>query len=1149
MRIYRCVQAGAQYSALQQKCAGRFVFAGGRLRTLLLLACWAGAGAVGGWSQTQAIAWRGVLQDEAAEPIGHATVKLDDGAERQAATSRADGTFLFGSLVPRTYRLSVEANGHVCRSPAPIEIAPQAQAVTLTCKADGTLAIGRQEGKAAANGEQLTSKAVSEIPLNKRDFSQLLLLAAGTAADSSGASNFTQQFAINGQRGVEAVFAIDGADSSDPEMGGGTFTNFNVDAVLELQSLSGVMPAEIGRGASGFTNLVTRSGTDAIHGSVFEFIRNSSLDARNYFDHASPASPGRIPPFKRNEFGFTNGGPVFLPHVYDGRGKVFYFVEYQGFRQVLGTTQVFAVPTAQQRSGIDTTAYPGDTLTVPVNGAIANVFARYPLPNYPQGTFGANTYATSSKVVTDADQFSVRLDYQPGVKDHIFGRFTLDNLNGPTTNPDQTVLDPSFGVTYVDRQKNGVITWVRTVSPRLVFESSVSATRTTPSFPTTNHTDPAIKFNDALFEPFNAAGGTVTRAFGNLFQARENVSITTATHAFKAGVEVRLNRDSTYFGTSPNGEYDFGGGTAYSPSEIKSQSGQHDVHLGDPLPDTLSALLTGSPFAYTRAVAPSYFSNGDYIGPAADSRSAFGAYVQDTWKVTPRVVLNLGVRYELYTPLSERARRGSGFFPTAGGGQEFLINPQPRYRTAMNNWGPRAQVDYRFSDHLRAHAGGALTTIPPNIWQDNYLTGGLPFVFYPRVTAAPGAQIPYGFQITPSQLPRVYTPAGVDIFATGRPNDVPANTVVDIDRLGRDIASLSRQPSPLNVQGISPDFGNALLATWTLGLERSFGNVTTSANYVGTTAYKLPRVSFPNAYPGATAAFARFTQFSGAGVPVGGFGTENEITASSHSSYHALQLSAAGQSGHGGPGLQASYTWSKSIDDTSTVAGTSATSSVGAIAQAASQNPFDTHAERGPSTFDQTHSFSLSLTQEIPLQTFSFLDGVNRKIVEGWQLISISSISSGTPFTVYSGIQQTGAGSAGSDRPDQIGTPALSTARSRREDYFGRGDNNASYFAIPINVPGGTGPNQGRFGTLGRNSFRGPAFYNFDISLVKDTPIGKRRSGSELVNVQFRSEFFNIFNIVNMGLPSNTLLGSGFGLINRTAGSSRQIQFSLKLAY
>ena len=467
----------------------------------------------------------------------------------------------------------------------------------------------------------------------------------------------------------------------------------------------------------------------------------------------------------------------------------------------------------------------------------------------------------------------------------------------------------------------------------------------------------------------------------------------------------------------------------------------------------------------------------------------------------------------------------------------------------MNNWGPRAQADYAFTSKLRGHAGVGLTTVPQNLWQTNFLTGALPFVFYPRVTAAPGAPIPYGFQITPAQIPRVYSTDGKDIFASGRPNDVPVNTVLDVDRLERDLAALSGQSVPQNVQAISREFGNGMLATWTLGLERSLGGLTTAASYVGTTGYKLARASFPNAYPGATPAYAKFTRFDAAGTPVGGFGTETEITASSHSTYHSLQLSASGRSGHGGPGIQASYTWSKSIDDTSTVAGTSATSSVGAISQAAPQDPFDTHQERGPSTFDITHSFTLSLAQEIPLERIGFLAGWNQKLTAGWQLINVSTISSGLPFTVYSGIQQTGAGSSNADRPDQIEMPALSTARSRREDYFGRGDDNASFFAIPVSVAGGTGPNQGRFGTLGRNTFRGPAFYNFDVSLVKDTPVGKRRSGSELVNVQFRAEFFNIFNVVNMGLPSNTLLGSGFGLINRTAGSSRQIQFSLKVAY
>ena len=258
----------------------------------------------------------------------------------------------------------------------------------------------KPETHEGTGGEKLSAKAVSELPLNKRDFSQLLLLAAGTMTDTNGAANFTQQFAVNGQRGTAAVFAMDGADSSDPEMGGATFTNFNVDAVAEIRSSSGWTPAEIGRGASGFTDIITRSGGNAMHGSLFEFLRNAALDARNFFDRRSLAQPGRIPPFIRNEFGLTNGGPVFIPGGYDGRNRTFYFAEYQGFRQVLSDTEVIPVPSAAERSGLDTTAYPGDTLIVPVDPRIAKVLARYPLPNDPEGPYGARTLATSSKVTT-----------------------------------------------------------------------------------------------------------------------------------------------------------------------------------------------------------------------------------------------------------------------------------------------------------------------------------------------------------------------------------------------------------------------------------------------------------------------------------------------------------------------------------------------------------------------------------------------------------------------------------------------------------------------------------------------------------------------------------------------------------------------------
>jgi len=258
-----------------------------------------------------------------------------------------------------------------------------------------------------------------------------------------------------------------------------------------------------------------------------------------------------------------------------------------------------------------------------------------------------------------------------------------------------------------------------------------------------------------------------------------------------------------------------------------------------------------------------------------------------------------------------------------------------------------------------------------------------------------------------------------------------------------------------------------------------------------------------------------------------------------------------------GLGLQASYTYSKSLDDTSAVLGGLLGTS-GTILQTGPQNPWDPSAEKGPSTFDVTHVFAASVIQVLPLERVHFLRPLGRTFTRGWQVLNITTLTTGSPFTVFSGIQQTGAGLGGGDRPDLVAMPHLSTTRAIRDDYFGLGDvngqnQNSSFFFVPIStpevaIPGGTGPHSGRFGTLGRNTFRGPAFHGFDFAAIKDTPFGHRGNG-ELGTIEFRAEFFNIFNVVNFGLPSNIVNGSGFGIISKTAGSSRQIQFSLKVIY
>jgi hypothetical protein len=219
------------------------------------------------------------------------------------------------------------------------------------------------------------------------------------------------------------------------------------------------------------------------------------------------------------------------------------------------------------------------------------------------------------------------------------------------------------------------------------------------------------------------------------------------------------------------------------------------------------------------------------------------------------------------------------------------------------------------------------------------------------------------------------------------------------------------------------------------------------------------------------------------------------------------------------------------------------------VLQTLPQDPFNPKADKGPSTFDVTHVFTLSLIQALPLDRVHFLQPLGKTLTKGWQFLDITTLTTGPPFTVYSGVQQTGVGGAGAtDRPDLLAMPNFSTGRTVREDYFGLGAANCSFFQIPNNAPCGTGLNRGRFGTLGRSTFRGPGFRDFDIALIKNTTFGHRGNG-ELAVLQFRAEFFNIFNEVNFGLPSNIVRGSGFGIISRTAGPSRQIQFSLKLNY
>jgi len=1115
--------------------------------------------------------WSGVLRDAAGSPVSGATVTLTGASGNPAYTAKTApaGEFAFPNISPSKYKISVATLAASFKSTTSIEIEDGAKlAATLQLSSPEKGLVFIQEGSTASQasgGERLSSSEVSSLPLNSRDFSKLLLLAAGTMTDANGAANFTQQFAVNGQRGSTTVFAMDGADITDPEMGGATFSNFNVDAIQEVESNSGVMLPEIGHGAAGYTNVVTRSGTNAIHGSVFEFFRNASLDARNYFDHVG-LDHRRIPAFIRNEFGGTIGGPVVLPGIYSGHDRTFFFGEYQGFRQILGTTQVFPVPTADERLGIDTATFPGDTLTVPVNAAIQPVLDAYPLPNDPAGSYGARTFATSSKVTTRTDQFSVRVDHRISAKAQLFTRFSLNQVTGPVTNPDQTALDPSFAVQFFDHQRNAGVSYTRTISPHLSFETSLGYIRSTPFFPAANHTQPAIGFGDGLLAAYGAPAGSIFGSYSNLYQLKHDMTGIRGGHTFKWGVEIRVNRDSTIFGTAPNGAYSFGGGTAYySPDDpdappIISASGTHNINPGDPLPDSLTGLLTATPYSYNISAPAEFTPVGGKFDEAGVRREAYNFYFQDAWKATSRLTVSYGVRYEVNSRIHEQTKRTSlPFFFDADGKPtsywnhqatyKFVVNPQPPYEKDWNGWGPRVAVDYAFTPHTVLHAGGALTTRLMNLWQENALTAAIPFVFNPYFTAEPGTAVPFTNAVVPEPLPPPYDLEGNLIFPNNRSTDAKPNTVMDLARFQQDVADQTpgHQTQLPAVYGIARNFRNGYIGSYTLGLDHDFRDFKASAAYVATVGIHLPTPFFPNGYTGAEPAFAPFTTFDDAGNRTGGLGSVAIIASDSHSTYHALQMSLTKNSARAGLGLQASYTYSKSIDDTSSVLGGSI-AGAGVVLQTPPQDPWNPRAEKGASTFDVTHVFTVSWIQLLPFDRVSFLRPLGKTLTSGWQFLNITTLMTGPPFTVYSGVQQTGAGAGGTDRPDLVATPHFSTHGPVRADYFGHGADNASFFNIPINLPDGTGPNHGRFGTLGRGTFRGPGFHNFDVALIKDTPFG-RRGNTEFGTLEFRAEFFNVFNIVNFGLPSNILRGSGFGIISKTAGSSRQIQFSLKVIF
>ena len=387
-------------------------------------------------------------------------------------------------------------------------------------------------------------------------------------------------------------------------------------------------------------------------------------------------------------------------------------------------------------------------------------------------------------------------------------------------------------------------------------------------------------------------------------------------------------------------------------------------------------------------------------------------------------------------------------------------------------------------------------TLLPNLFQENLLTGSVPMAFSPYMTAVPGGAVPFLNSVMPFNAPPVYTPAGQLVFTTPDSKKVPANTEIDFERFEEDLAALSpgHQFNPLSLFGVARNFGNGYVATYSAGLEHNFRDLKVSADYVATMGVHLPAVIYPNSFGGADPAFAPFTKFNAEGRVVGGVAQELLSCNRSHSTFHSLQASASKTSGRYGLGFSVNYTFSKSLDDTSSYMGP-AVGGAGNVQLAIPQDPRNMGADKGPSSFDITHILVFNVIQLLPFDRVGFLKPLGSRLTSGWQFLNISTADFRIAVHHLLGYPAERI-SAPLVRtvPTRLGGPLFSTSRTVREDYFGRGADNTSFFSVPIGIPGGTGPNQGRLGTLGRDTFRGPAYNDFDVALIKETTFGRRGS-------------------------------------------------------
>jgi hypothetical protein len=1060
----------------------------------------------------------------------------------QSTVTSGGGTYTIPSLLVGTYKVTAEAGGFKAGTAEDITLdVAQVRVVDFKLVLAGVTAsvevsaapplLNTTDGALAGT---VSAEQVQNLPLNGRDVSGLIMMLPGMAQDTGGMGWLRPQWISNGNRAETLVGTLDGGDIWDPEMGTLQFTNFNLDAIAEFKVQQNNYSAKYGQGAGTITQMVSKSGTNQFHGSAFDYVRNSDFDARNFFGTT-------VAPFRRNEFGTTFGGPII-------KDKTFFFVQYAGLRQRLGEPNIAMVPTAEQRSGIVMNGT--DELQVPLNAVAKEILNRYPLPNQPGGLYGANTYNYEFSQPRNDDQFSVRVDHHFSSKDSIFARASYVNMLSKETDSWAAELGgANFSSANVSKSRNDSIAWTHLFSPTLLNEFSFTLNRNIEGVP---EVPAEANTTDTGFQDGSMWGwgpdSFLTMYVVSLFDYKDNVTWTKGRHAFTFGGEFRREWDNGTGVTSigPSGAFQFNVGTPLTAA-IQSLNGGAGLAVDAPSPSGLISMMEGDDVQYGRSTtATGYGPPGGGVVWWGLRRWVLAGYTQDDIKVTRKLTANLGIRYEYASVPWEVGDRFS--LPADYGNLygRFVVNPQPLWQPDRfsGNFAPRLGLAYAVTSTTVLRGGFALfTNMIPTVYPDQAL------VNFPVASLNWLPNAPYSLSPEPVSLPTLTSITNQPVAANGNTKSVPPNTAVNL-------APYAAILGPLGGDFPSDRMRNGYTINGNATLEHQFrGDIAGSISYVANNGVSLWDQSYPNAFEGAEAAYAPYTQIT-SGL------TELQVFYNAaHSTYNGLQVQAHKTSPSHGIIFGANYTFAKTMTDADAV--WSSGGQNGGISQ---NNPQCIKCEYASASYSIAQRFVANFEYTLPFGRFQ---SAPKRLTQGWKALGIFSLQSGFPFTIvspYASLQY------GYDAFDGFGARPFFVQKASQSlnRHAGCGPQWFSDAAIGISqdnycvnpaatvlngvgtgywtMPTVTSPVTGNLaltspGNLGRNTYTGPGWSNLDFSIIKDTRITESKS------LQFRAEFFNVLNQATFGTPGGTLGSSGFGRITGTATTEREIQLGLKFIF